>query len=266
MSDALKQAILGASPEKIEKLIEAITHGGKHEVPCAECLARLPEYLAATPKERLASDHLRAVAAHLKVCRKCRQVADEIEGSIMRQARFGEEIILDIGALREARGAILSLTDHKLRWKDISIGGRTRLILGELSKLSHMELSEVVLRKPARRMEVTLYYRAKPQERQDSGGMYQSLRYGRGVPGERLSVSITKIWGTPNFRLAIRVGSNTSPMLLDVLPTEIHVRVWSTEPGGKSQDYLLAYLGRYPGDSKRSVEEIAELLHRVAIT
>jgi len=91
MSSDLKQIIMEAPVEKIRRLVEAITRGGKYEVPCAECLARLPEYLAATPKGRLASDHLRAVAAHLKVCRKCRQVADEIEEMVKAAFDFEEE-------------------------------------------------------------------------------------------------------------------------------------------------------------------------------
>jgi len=89
MSSDLKQIIMEAPLEKIESLVAVITRGGKHEVPCAECHARLPEYLVATIEERLASDHLRAVAAHLKVCRKCRQVADEIE-EMMKAALGGE--------------------------------------------------------------------------------------------------------------------------------------------------------------------------------
>lgn len=89
MSSDLKQVVENASAEKIRTLVEAITRGGKYEMPCVECDTRLSEYLAATSEEISASEYLQAVADHLAVCRKCRRLADEI-GEMVRVA-FGEE-------------------------------------------------------------------------------------------------------------------------------------------------------------------------------
>ncbi len=68
--------------QNLAKLLTDIGSENQDVMPCAECSARLPQYLASTPGEIQANDELRSVREHLQFCGACRtEYEDLLDGA-----------------------------------------------------------------------------------------------------------------------------------------------------------------------------------------